>query len=79
MSKKLYDIISKVMGVDASKINDESGPENIESWNSFHGLVLVDAIETEFKIKFTLDEIIDVKNVIDIKRHLKNHGIILDD
>ena len=79
MSKKLYDIISKVMGVDASKINDESGPENIESWNSFHGLVLVDAIETEFKIKFTLDEIIDVKNVIDIKRHLKNHGIVLDD
>ena len=79
MSKKLYDIISKVMGVNPSKINDASGPENIESWNSFHGLVLVDAIETEFKIKFTLDEIIDVKNVNDIKRHLKNHDIILND
>lgn len=78
MSEKLYQIISKVMGVDISKIDDESGPENIESWNSFHGLVLVDAIETEFKIKFTLDEVIDVKNIIDIKRHLKNHGIMLD-
>jgi hypothetical protein len=26
-----------------------------------------------------LEEIIDVKKVIDIKRHLKNHGVILDD
>lgn len=79
MSKKLYNIISKVMSVEVSQINDESGPETIESWNSFHGLVLVDEIENIFQVKFTLEEIIDVKKVIDIKRHLKNHGVILDD
>lgn len=67
------------MGVDVSKISDTSGPETIESWNSFRGLVLVDSIETEFNVKFTLDEIIDVKTIIDIKRHLKNHDIVLDD
>ena len=79
MSKKLYNLISKVMSVEVFQINDESVPETIESWDSFHGLVLVDEIENNFQIKFTLEEIIDVKKVVDIKRHLKNHGVILDD
>ncbi|MBT5772297.1 MAG: acyl carrier protein [Flavobacteriaceae bacterium] len=79
MSKKLYNLISKVMSVEVFQINDESGPETIESWDSFHGLVLVDEIENNFQIKFTLEEIIDVKKVVDIKRHLKSHGVILYD
>ena len=76
MSKKLYDIISKVFSVQISEINDESNPETIESWDSFNGLILVDELESNFNIKFSLSEIIDIKNVKDIKRHLKNHGIV---
>ena len=79
MSKKLYDIISKVFSVQISEINDESSPETIESWDSFNGLILVDELESNFNIKFSISEITDVKNVADIKRHLKNHNIVLDD
>ena len=76
MSEKLYDIISKVFSVPISEINDESSPETIESWDSFNGLILVDEIESNFNIKFSVSEIIDVKNVKDIKRHLNNHGVV---
>jgi len=79
MSKKLYDIISKVFSVQISEINDESNPETIESWDSFNGLILVDELESNFNIKFTVSEIVDVKNVKDIKRHLNNHGVDLDE
>ena len=68
-------IIAKVFSITESEINDQSGPENIESWDSFNGLVLVDELENHFKIKFTISEITDVKNVADIKRHLKNHNV----
>ena len=78
MSKKLYDIISKVFSVQISEINDESSPETIESWDSFNGLILVDELENSFNIKFSISEIIDVKNVKDIKRHLSNHGVDLN-
>jgi acyl carrier protein len=78
MSKKLYDIISKVFSVQISEINDESSPETIESWDSFNGLILVDELESNFNIKFSVSEIIDVKNVKDIKRHLNNHGVDLN-
>ena len=79
ISKKLYDIISKVFSIQISEINDESSPETIESWDSFNGLILVDELESNFNIKFSVSEIIDVKNVKDIKRHLNNHGVDLDE
>ena len=79
MPNKLYSIISKVMDVPESEINDHTSPENIESWDSFHGLVLVDELENTFNVKFTIEEIADVQNVGDIKRHIKNHNIDLDE
>ena len=78
MSEKLYNIISKVFSVPVSEINDESSPETIEAWDSFNGLILVDELESNFNVKFLVSEIIDVKNVKDIKRHLKNHGVDLN-
>ncbi len=68
-------ILAKVFGLSESEINDNSGPENIENWDSFNGLILVDELENHFKIKFTISEITDVKNLGDIKRHLKNHNV----
>ena len=79
MSKKLYEIISKVMKIDISTISDELGPETIENWTSFNGYVLLNELETGFNVKFTIDEAMDVKNILDIKRHLKNKGINLDE
>jgi len=79
MSKRLYDLIARVMNVPPSSINDEASPKSIESWTSFKGYVLLSELETEFNVKFTLEEAMDVKKVADIKRHLNNHGVILND
>ena len=79
MSERLYNLVAKVMNIQSSLINDESSPESIENWTSFNGYVLLYELETEFKVKFTIDEAMDVKKIADIKRHLKNHGVILND
>lgn len=78
MTDEVFAIIARVFSVPESDINDQSSPENIESWDSFNGLVLVDELENHFKVKFTISEIIDVKTVADIKKHLKNHNIELN-
>jgi acyl carrier protein len=75
MSEKLYQIISQVMKMDIAVITDELGPETIENWTSFNGYVLLNELETGFKVKFTINEAMDVKNIADIKRHLRNKGI----
>ena len=75
MIDDVNEIVAKVFSISESQVNDESSPENIESWDSFNGLILVDELENHFKIKFTISEITDVKNVADIKRHLNNHNV----
>ena len=79
MSEKLYKIISQVMKIDVSTISDELGPETIENWTSFNGYVLLNELETGFDVKFTINEAMDVKNISDIKRHLRNKGIGVDE
>lgn len=78
MTEKLYQIVSKVMGIPVSEMDDKSSQENIESWTSFKGYVLLDELETNFNVKFSIDEAMDVKNVGDIKRHLQNHGVQIE-
>jgi len=75
MNNKLYSIIAKIMDVSESDVTDESGPETIANWTSFNSYVLLYQLESEFNVKFTIDEAVDVKIVADIKRHLKNHGV----
>jgi len=78
-SERIYKVIARVMDVPISRINDESSPQNIESWDSFNGLVLADELESEFNLKFTMKEIEEVMSVADIKKCLKNYGVKFDD
>jgi|TARA_B100001971_G_scaffold151110_1_gene140236 acyl carrier protein len=75
MSKKLYDIVSKVFNVDLDRINDDSSPENLEEWDSFNFYVLLDEIENEFDVKFDLNETLEIKRIGDIKKLFVKHGI----
>ena len=79
MVRTIYEIISKIMNVPITEINDNSGPETIEKWDSYNGLLLVDELESEFNISFSLEEMSDVHNISDIKRHLKSHGVTSND
>jgi acyl carrier protein len=79
MSEKLYGIIAKVMDISIDEITDNSSPETIPSWDSFNSYILLDELESEFKTEFTIDEVTETKNVSDIKKNLKIHGINLDD
>jgi hypothetical protein len=67
------------MKIDISAISDELGPKTIENWTLFNGYVLLNELETGFNLKFTIDEAMDVESIADIKRHLKNKGIIINE
>ena len=67
------------MDVPESEINDQTSPENIESWDSLSLYMLIDDIETEFNVKFRLEEILEIKNVGDFKKQLKKHGVDINE
>ena len=77
--KRLKQILSKVLEIDEDQITEETSPDNVETWDSFNGLMLVSELENVFNVKFTMDEVTAVKCVKDIKEALKKHGVQLDE
>jgi acyl carrier protein len=77
MSNILYDIIARVFEVHPSHVNEGSSPQTIENWDSFRGLILFDELETAFKVKFSLDDLLSIKTVGDIERNLAKRGAVL--
>ncbi|MGA6991259.1 MAG: hypothetical protein WBX81_12625 [Nitrososphaeraceae archaeon] len=78
MSNNLLDIIANVMEEQVTDIDDESTPETIENWDSFRGLVLFEELETKFEVKFTLNELLNIKKIKDIKNILSVRGVLMD-
>ena len=72
---KLFEIVARVFNISINEINYESNPENIENWDSFTGYVLLDEIETNFNVTFTMDESLEIKKIDDFKNILKKKGI----
>lgn len=75
--KRLKAILSKVLDISEDSITNDTSPKNVDTWDSFNGLLLVSELEREFNVKFTMDEVTSVKCVGDIKDALKRHGIKL--
>ena len=71
MTKPLFEIISRVMNIPIEKISDSSGPNSIPNWDSFNMFVLLDEIEKEFDIKFSLEETLEIKTVGDFSKKLE--------
>jgi len=76
--QKLKKILSKILEIKPGKIDDNTSPKNVRKWDSFHGLILVTELENHYKVKFTIDDIIAVRNVGDIKKALKKYGVKLN-
>jgi acyl carrier protein len=79
MSSNLLDIVANVMEVQVAQIDDESGPETIENWDSFRGLILFEELESKFNVKFTLNELLNIKKIKDIKNILSVRGASLNE
>lgn len=72
---KLELIIKKIFKIEAADINDELSPVTISTWDSMNYLLFISEIEKEFQITFTMDEILNAKNLGDLKFIMKNKGV----
>jgi acyl carrier protein len=59
----VQDIFRDIFDEDDLIISDTVSSDEIEDWDSLNHINLASAIEVEFKIKFSLGELIVLKNV----------------
>lgn len=56
-------IVSRVMKVPVSDLNDESCSMNVPTWDSLTHMLLIVTLEQEFQIRFTMQDVVNMKNL----------------
>jgi acyl carrier protein len=60
MKDRIISTMVSVFGVDQSSINEDASPDTIEKWDSINHMNLTLALEEEFSVNFTDDEMGDM-------------------
>ena len=71
MDKKLRTIIETIMNVPSDMIDDESGPDNIDGWDSLRHMRLILAVEDYYSLSFSDSEITSINDVKTLKEVLE--------
>lgn len=75
LEERVFELFSKVMNFSKDKISLKTKVEDVENWDSVQHLNLILALEEEFKVKFTPEEIQDMLSIEKILSNLKNKNI----
>ena len=60
--ERIKNVMSAVFEIPEEQIKDNSSPDTIGSWDSLRHMNLIVALEEEFKVELTDDEILDMMN-----------------
>lgn len=61
--KKVNEIFVDVFDDDSIVIGEETSAKDIEDWDSLTHITLISAVEEEFGIKFSMKDVLGMKNV----------------
>ena len=63
MNDRVFRVVSQVLNVPLAQINVESSPDNLKEWDSLKHMNLVLALEEEFDVQFSEDQIVEMLDV----------------
>lgn len=61
--ERLNGVFRDVFDDDSIEVNSQTTADDIEDWDSLNHITLIDAVESEFGVKFTMGEVSGMKNV----------------
>lgn len=61
--EQLNEVFRDVFDDDTIEVNDHTTSRDIEDWDSLEHINLIAAIETQFGMKFTMGQVVTMKNV----------------
>lgn len=71
MLNRVLKIVSQVMEVPLEQLNEESSPDTVKNWDSLKHMNLILALEEEFDVTFSDEEIVELLSVEIIVEVLK--------
>ena len=75
---RVKNVVSRVFNISKSSITDNTSPDNVEKWDSLQHMQLIVALEQEFGVEFTGEQmnemlnykliVITIQEMIDVKK-----------
>ena len=75
LEQKLIKVLSRLFNVSPDLITEDASPDTIENWDSLRHMKLVLALEEEFEVEFTDDQVVEMLSYKLIKFVLNEHGV----
>lgn len=75
MEERIQKMLGSVFASHKGSFDDSYGPNQITEWDSLNHLNLIMAINNEFGINLSFEEMLEIKTIGDIKSILKRHNI----
>ena len=67
LAERIKKVMSAVFEIPVEQVEDDSSPDTIDSWDSLKHMNMVVALEEEFEVEFTEDEILEMLNFMLVK------------
>lgn len=71
MEQKIKSILSSVLNIPVNELNDNASSNNIEKWDSLHHMNVIFALEEEFGVQFSDDDIVQMSDYKTIVQKVK--------
>jgi len=55
--------VSEVLEIPVEQISNETGPDNVETWDSLQHMNLIFALEEELEVQFSDDDIVEMLDI----------------
>ncbi|MCH5200728.1 MAG: acyl carrier protein [Oscillospiraceae bacterium] len=69
--RRLNEVFRDVFDDDGIEVNENTTAADIEDWDSLNHITLIDAVESEFGVRFTMGEVSGMKNVGEMAQIIK--------
>jgi acyl carrier protein len=73
MNIKLAEIAAEIFFLDEDEVRPELTPDDVALWDSLNHLRLITAVETEFGIKFSMNDIQSIDSISKLNELVESH------
>ena len=75
--KTFNTIVTEQLKIPEADIRDSLKPEDVPEWDSMNYLLFIAELEKEFKITFTMDEVLAADSLGSVRKILVAKGIVV--
>ncbi len=77
--RKFQSIVAEILQVSEDEVNDALSPDRVDTWDSLNHINLISALEQEFDVMLTTDDLADAMSIPKLKALLAEQGVTLTD